>query len=633
MWIRLFRSDKPHELTTTIVDTAATRSSSSRTTIQAECEGDNNIQETIPLDPFLYQYIVAAVDYVRDDDARQCGTWRFVPIPFSKNTVTATLVQVKILHKVSDAETFKAKQLNGCVVGRNTILQVEGCIILIQDIVSTDSNSDEYYRVCSTMTTIRLETEDTRSVECPGYESFLEELVRFMELPLLIRPSGIFVHGCGGVGKSTILECVMQRRSEIRYFQVPRTPFRFPSLVDNKAVYLVDDLDLIMNDNEQNGSAMEVSMNQGHMIVAFGAELPPPSFLSASRLEVVLELLPPSQAQREIMLSNLLPKANPSWIPNLAQLTAGCVAADLAQLKLVDGDDYHSYAEAAYSLIPSQMAALDVLKPALLTECTQTMTERELFIHSFREFVGYDEVKERLFRAVVLPWVRHLKGSAKGVVDPPAGVLFHGPSGCGKTIAAKCLGSSLGLSMIQVRASDVLDQFVGGSEAVVRAMFLRARQAAPCILFLDEIDSLASNREENSTGVMSRVLSTLLNEMDGISSGAGGQNVLIVACTNRFKAIDSALLRPGRLEIHIQLCLPSIADVEAVLRAKLRSVDLDADVKPILTRLANSGVSGADVYGVCREAVLQSLRRSRTTPLSITIEDLESALLRMGITP
>lgn len=626
MWIRLYQSDQRHALTTTIVDDTNHASS----TLQA-IHADTQISESISLDDFLFDFLVNAVEYVRDTtNGSTNGVWTFEPV--DDGTQVADTVHIQIIHKASDASEFSVTQLHDCIVAPDMILQLHDTIVRIHHVAAAMNAAHNCYRIRNGETAIRW-VDDTRSVECPGYEAFLEQLVGLIEMPVPIRPSGIFVHGCGGVGKSTVVKYLLtSQHSDIVYRRVSRNPFRVPSLNDG-AIYLVDDLNIILKDKEQNVSHMEIAMNQGLMMVAFGSDLPPAAFLSAGRLEVILELLPPTQTQRETILSRILPEAHSSWIPNLAQLTAGCVAADLVQLKLVVGDDYQSYAEAAYSLVPSQMAALDVQKPAMLTEKAQALTEKELFIKSFRDFVGYDEAKQRMFRAVVLPWTRHLKGVAKGIIDLPAGVLFHGPSGCGKTIAAKCLGSALGLSMIQVRATDVLDQFVGGSEAVVRAMFSRARQAAPCILFLDEIDSLASNREENSTGVMSRVLSTMLNEMDGISSGAGGQNVLIVACTNRLDAIDSAMLRPGRLEVHIPLQKPSPLDIEAILRSKLKSVDLDANLQPIVTRLTNSRVTGADVYGICREAVFHSLRRSKDRPLKLTDEDFESALIRTGIAP
>jgi SpoVK/Ycf46/Vps4 family AAA+-type ATPase len=559
---------------------------------------------------------------------------------------------------------------------------------------------------------------------CPGYEPLLDQLLHLIRMPPLIRPTGIFVHGCPGVGKTRLLECLLSHYNnysppsvnnvggQFRIRQVSRHPFSLVSATtssvpsssllsanvndeeeNNGVVLLIDDLDLILADNsDRNLTELEIALNNNNhnnssvLIIAFGSELPPASVLTVGRLELVVNMLPPTQTQREIMLSDLLlrgpnAEADPAWIPNLAQLTAGCVAADLVQLQRStcvissgdnDNDDkppptttYASYAEAAFSLVPSQWATLDVQKPArlLLMESSSSSSgqyhssDKTIFHEAFRTFAGYDQMKERLFRAVVLPWRRqqqHWPGHTMNnnnnnnnnrMVDPPTGVLFHGPSGCGKTTAAIGLGSALGLAMIQVRATDVLDQYVGGSEQIVRTLFTRARQAAPCILFLDEIDSLAANRggddghggSSSGGGVMSRVLSTLLNEMDGVSSSGGGSaagpKVLIVACTNRLAAIDSALLRPGRLEVHIAVGLPSATDIEAIVREKLQSTVLEAQLSTLAEKLVRSQSSGADVYGLCREAVYQSLRRTKTKPVVVTTQDLEAAaLVQLGPT-
>jgi DNA polymerase III delta prime subunit len=619
---------------------------------------------------------------------------------------------------------------------------VTDSILLVREIISTGSSCshDNDGRIVHHHGCFRIPKEDATVVvivpeeecstprptilTCPGYEPLLDQLIQIFRMPPSIRPTGIFVHGCPGVGKTRLLECLLSHYGgspsrkggeQYRIRPVSRHPFSLvpattsvPSSSSSSAaanvnddekdgvILLIDDLDLILADSNRNLTELEMALNNNHnhnhnhnntssqnnknssaLIIAFGSELPPASVLTVGRLELVVNMLPPTQAQREIILSHMLllrgtnaAAADPAWVPNLAQLTAGCVAADLVQWQRTcssssiissgDNDDddrppttmtYASYAEAAYSLVPSQWATMDVQKPARLlvmesssssSEPNHHMGDRTIFHEAFRTFAGYDQMKERLFRAVVLPWRRrqqhylpghNMNNSNNRMVDPPTGVLFHGPSGCGKTMAAIGLGSALGLAMIQVRATDVLDQYVGGSEQIVRTLFTRARQAAPCILFLDEIDSLASNRGGSSGGgVMSRVLSTLLNEMDGVSSGGGGGSaagpqVLIVACTNRLEAIDSALLRPGRLEVHIAVGLPSATDIEAIVREKLQSTVLEADLSTLAEQLVRSKSSGADVYGLCREAVYQSLRRTKTKPVVVMTHDLDAAAL------
>jgi SpoVK/Ycf46/Vps4 family AAA+-type ATPase len=289
----------------------------------------------------------------------------------------------------------------------------------------------------------------------------------------------------------------------------------------------------------------------------------PPELLRAGRLEVEVAMPPPTQGQREVILYHLLQSSSSSsaaaadttapddppyrhWARLLATVTAGCVASDLRCLcadawsrsmarreGLTAGgwDDswpiwtWDDLANAARSITPSQLALLDVTKPNDYLDVCALDDWPQIHRLSWEALAGYAAVKQRLYRTVVVPWRRQMHRGPRSTPDgasivPPSGILFHGPSGCGKTLAANCLGSSLGLPMIKVRAADVLDQWLGESEATLRSLFARARAAAPCILFLDELDALASNRSNAGEGsdVMSRLLSTFLNEMDGVSN-------------------------------------------------------------------------------------------------------------------
>lgn len=170
--------------------------------------------------------------------------------------------------------------------------------------------------------------------------------------------------------------------------------------------------------------------------------------------------------------------------------------------------------------------------------------------------------------------------------------------------------------MIQIRSSDILDQWLGGSEAAIRTIFARARTASPCILFFDELDSIAMNREEtdgdSSSGLQSRLLSTLLNEMDGISSDNNKSDVLIVATTNRIGAIDAALLRPGRFEEHILLDKPTESDIYAILCLCLAKVPLEEglDLNEFAELLEELGATGADTKGICSEACIHAINEA-----------------------
>lgn len=161
-----------------------------------------------------------------------------------------------------------------------------------------------------------------------------------------------------------------------------------------------------------------------------------------------------------------------------------------------------------------------------------------------------------------------------------------------------------------------MDQWLGGSEAFVRSLFARARAASPCILFFDEIDAIATNRENDSDSgdVSSRLLSTFINEMDGISSSGGRGGVLVVAASSRTDALDAALLRPGRLEEHVLLPLPTVSDIQSILKVQLARMPLDKDVEldKVANGLAELNSSGADVEGFCCTLCLNATRYTRS---------------------
>jgi SpoVK/Ycf46/Vps4 family AAA+-type ATPase len=170
------------------------------------------------------------------------------------------------------------------------------------------------------------------------------------------------------------------------------------------------------------------------------------------------------------------------------------------------------------------------------------------------------------------------------------------------------------MNMVTVRASDVLDQWLGGSEAILRSLFHRARSASPCILFFDEIDAIASNREiEGAEGeVSSRILSTLLNEMDGVSS-LHDSGVLVLACTNRLEQVDPALLRPGRLEEHIELKLPTALEIKGILELCFAKIPIASEVNLMdFAEVFNElGATPADIVGVVRDACSAAVKENR----------------------
>ncbi|KAJ2702791.1 hypothetical protein FB645_004155 [Coemansia sp. IMI 203386] len=232
----------------------------------------------------------------------------------------------------------------------------------------------------------------------------------------------------------------------------------------------------------------------------------------------------------------------------------------------------------------------------------------------WKDIGGYESTKQALQRFMKLATGE--SRSALGI-KAPSGILLYGPTGCGKTAMALAMIGESACNVIYIRGSELFSKYLGETEARLRSLFIAARAAAPCIVFMDEVDSLAGKREWSSVesgGPALRVLSTLLNELDGVHETRG---VIAVGCTNRVDSIDDAIIRPGKYEISgrfdqlVEICMPSLGDRVGILQTLGGKSQLGKDV--CIERLAQmtEGFSGADIEQLFREAGLAAMRKNR----------------------
>ena len=249
---------------------------------------------------------------------------------------------------------------------------------------------------------------------------------------------------------------------------------------------------------------------------------------------------------------------------------------------------------------------------------------------------GLEEAKRAILDTVQLP-LRHRALFAQGG-RRRSGALLYGPPGTGKTLLAKAVATQCGVRFLAVKGPELINMYIGESERNVREVFARARAARPCIVFFDELDALAPARGSggDSGGVMDRVVSQLLAEVDGLS-GAGGEDVFVIGATNRPDLIDSALLRPGRFD---KLLFVGVDDSPLgrlrVLQALTRRFTLASDVSlEDLARRCPRRYTGADLYALCADAWMRAVkamlkRGGASQPVTVTMDDFTGAMAELA---
>ncbi|HEX5405713.1 MAG TPA: AAA family ATPase [Pseudonocardiaceae bacterium] len=335
--------------------------------------------------------------------------------------------------------------------------------------------------------------------------------------------------------------------------------------------------------------------------------------------------LPAPDARMRTELLRILLRRVPSEsdvdLGAIAELTPGFVVADLgalcreaavrAAIRQRDADE---------PKIGQQdlLGALDTVRPVSMSTSDVVMTGG-LTLDDVGDMA---DVKQSLTETVLWP-LQYPDSFARLGIEPPRGVLLYGPPGCGKTFIVRALAGSGRLNVLSVKGAELMDKWVGESERAVRELFARARQAAPTLVFLDEVDALAPRRGQSSdSGVADRVVAALLTELDGVQPV---RDVVVLGATNRPELVDPALLRPGRLERVVYVPPPDAEARAAILRSTARNTPLADDVDLAAVAAGLDGYSAADCAAVLREAALTAMRESLDATV-VTSKHMNAAL-------
>ncbi|EDQ92429.1 uncharacterized protein MONBRDRAFT_19129 [Monosiga brevicollis MX1] len=315
-------------------------------------------------------------------------------------------------------------------------------------------------------------------------------------------------------------------------------------------------------------------------------------------------VIPPLNHEARLTILQRLLRATPTdadlQLAALAERLQGFVGADVAAL--VREASLHAARRGRQTVGHADfIAALGVVVPA---------GHRRDYVDvrptAWEDIGGLEAVKEEIRQAI--EWPLHYREAYERLqLQPPRGILLYGPPGCSKTTMARAVASSAHATFFAVNGAQIFSPYVGDSEAELRRIFQRARASAPSVIFFDEVDALVGRRDGEGSSVAARVLSTLLNEMDGIESAG---NVMVLAATNRPDQLDAAFVRPGRIDRAIYIPPPDGPGRRAIITAVCRTMPVDwaaTDLADLEARTADW--TGADVKSLCQEAALACLRR------------------------
>lgn len=506
-----------------------------------------------------------------------------------------------------------------------------------------------------------------------GLKEEIQKIREMVELPLrhpelferlgIEAPKGVLIYGSPGTGK-TLLAKAVANESEANFIPIagPELVSKFVGESEERlrqvfkeaeenapTIIFMDEIDAIAPKREEVTGEVErriVSQlltlmdglkTRGQVIVIAATNRPnavDPALRRPGRFDREIEIgVPDRKARLEILQIHTrnMPLADDVNLEELASMTHGYTGADITSLTK------EAAMKALRRVLPSINLEEDFIPPHILNELKVTKADfmdalreiqpsalREVFVEvpnvRWEDIGGFEDIKRELKEAVELPLKKPQVFEQMGI-RPAKGILLVGLPGTGKTLFAKAVATESEANFISVKGPEVLSKWVGESEKAVREIFRKARNAAPCIIFIDELDAIASVRGiEEGSRVGERVVNALLTEMDGLQNL---KNVVVLGATNRPDIVDPALLRPGRFDRIIKIPVPDEKARLEILRVHTRRMPLSKDVSLEEIARRTENYTGADIEGLCREAGMVAIRRGKN---EIGKDEFEEAL-------
>ncbi|CCA91369.1 MULTISPECIES: CDC48 family AAA ATPase [unclassified Novosphingobium] len=512
-----------------------------------------------------------------------------------------------------------------------------------------------------------------------GMGDTIRQLREMVELPLrypelftrlgVAPPKGVLLHGPPGTGKTRLAQAVANE-SEANFFSINGPEIMGSGYGDSEkalrevfdeatkaapAIIFIDEIDSIAPKRSQvHGEAekrlvaqlltLMDGLNSRAHVVVIAATNRPEAIDEALRRpgrfdrEIVIGV-PDESGRREILSIHTrgMPLGDKVDLKELARTTHGFVGADLAALAR----------EAAIEAVRRIMPQIDLEARTIPPEVLENLSvTREDFIEALKriqpsamrevmvqvpnigwaDIGGLDEAQLKLKEGIELP-LKNPEAFHKLGIRPAKGFLLYGPPGTGKTLLAKAVAKEAEANFISIKSSDLLSKWYGESEQQIARLFARARQVAPCVIFIDEIDSLVPARGSGGgfgePQVTARVVNTILAEMDGMEEL---QSVVLIGATNRPTLVDPALLRPGRFDELVYVGTPDTAGREHILGIHTSKMPLAEDVSLADIAERTERFTGADLEDVVRRAGLIAIRKGGADVLSVSMADFEEAL-------